>query len=410
MTGIDRNLFHKLKKSFAFFPAVTLLGARQVGKTTLSKQLIPEARYIDLENPEDLSLLKLNPGVFLQSQTAPLIIDEAQLYPEIFKILRGVIDQNRDLKGRFIITGSSSPDLLAHVSETLAGRVALHELGTLKANEISQKPLSLLYSLLESGGDLMELAHQDAPLTQEEIHRAWFLGGYPEPVLSEDSLFYQQWMDNYRQTYVNRDVAQLFPRLNKQAYQRFLSVLSKLSGTILNRRDIARSIEVTEGSIRTYLDIAEGTFMWRALPSFEKNVIKSVVKMPKGFIRDSGLLHHLLHIKTFDQLISSPEIGRSFESFVIEELLKGLEATRLTHWSPHYYRTRNGAEIDLILEGVNGSIPIEIKYSATLTKKQLIALNTFIEEHQLDFGVVLNQSRHVAWVAPKVLQIPVTWI
>jgi hypothetical protein len=179
----------------------------------------------------------------------------------------------------------------------------------------------------------------------------WLKGGYPEPLLDKNPLFYTQWMENYRDTYMNRDIARLFPRLKKTNYQRFLMILSKLSGTILNKRDIARALEVNEGTIKHYIDIIMETFLWRSLPSFEKNTVKSIIKMPKGYIRDSGLLHYLQKLDSFEALMGDSSVGVSFESFVVEEILKGLESTSLANWQPFYYRTRNGAEIDLILDG-----------------------------------------------------------
>lgn len=217
-------------------------------------------------------------------------------------------------------------------------------------------------------------------------------------------------MESYRDTYINRDIARLFPRLNKIAYRRFLTILSKLSGTIINKRDLGRAIEVTEGTVKDYLKIVEGTFLWRALPSFERNIIKSIIKMPKGYIRDTGLLHYLIRIKSFEELFEDPLVGFSFGAFVVEELIKGLQATSATNWEPYYYRTRNGAEIDLILDGFFGLLPIEIKYGTSVHLKQITALIQFVEEHNLPLGMVINQSESVEWITPKIVQIPVGWI
>jgi predicted AAA+ superfamily ATPase len=217
-------------------------------------------------------------------------------------------------------------------------------------------------------------------------------------------------MENYRDTYINRDIASLFPRLNKITYRRFLTILSKLSGTIINKRDLGRALEVNEGTAKEYLSIAEGTFLWRSLSSFERNIIKSIIKMPKGYMRDTGLLHYLTRINSLEDLIEDPLVGNSFESFVIEEILKGLEATFVTNWSPHYYRTKNGAEIDLLLDGPFGLLPIEIKYGASVKSKQLTTLSQFIDEHNLPFGMVINQSSSVEWLSPTIVQIPVGWI
>ena len=393
------------------FPAVVILGARQCGKTTLTKKCRPNWLYIDLEKPSDFNRVNSDPEFFLQQNPKNIIIDEAQLCPTLFEVLRGTIDEDRDQPGRFLITGSSSPELLKNISESLAGRVATVELGTLKTNEIVGKPMSSFYNIFQEKLAAEILKHLSPPLlTTKEIQYAWFKGGYPEPVLKKSNIFYLQWMENYENTYIYRDIARLYPRLNKMAYQRFLTMLCKLSGTILNKSEVGRALEVSEGSVREFLTIAEGTFLWRQLPSYEKSQIKSIVKMPKGHIRDSGLLHSLLRITDENDLYHDPIIGHSFESFVIEEIIKGLQATMLTHWTPYYYRTRSGVEIDLILEGPFGLLPIEIKYGTKVTTQQLRSLEEFIIANQLPFGLVINQAKEAYWLNRYIFQLPATYL
>lgn len=407
---LTRNLQNKLDKLLQQFPIVAILGARQVGKTTLARQIAPHWHYMDLENPEEAEFIKRDPSFFFQQFSQDVIIDEAQTIPELFPVLRGVIDQKRSLKGRFILTGSSSPDLLENISESLAGRIATVELGTLKANEVYQQPLSEFYQLFSEKLKSDNLPQQSPALTLEQMQRIWLRGGYPEPILSLDNHFYNEWMDNYRDTYINRDLAKYFPRLNKTAYQRFLRMLSQLSGSQLNKRMIAGAVEVSEKTISEYINIASGTYLWRSLESYEKNITKAIVKMPKGYLRDSGLLHYLLKIQDKDDLYHHPHVGHSFEGFVIEEICKGLEATFVTNWQVNYYRTRNQAEIDLIIEGPFGVLPIEIKQGVQIPRRSLLALSQFIEEHQLPFGLVINQSTNPMWLTPKIYQLPVTWL
>ena len=406
----QRNMAKKLQQLLTLFPIVAILGARQVGKSTLAKQCCPDWRYIDLERPDDFEQISNDPLFYFEQFPDSVIIDEAQIYPDLFKVLRGVIDNKRQQKGRFILTGSSNPELLAHLSESLAGRIAIIELGTLKANEYYATELSPFYDVFNQPLDKKYLPTGTPPLSNEHMHHVWWQGGYPEPLLANDAAYHAQWMEQYRNTYINRDIARLFPRLNKFSYQRFLSIVSTLSGTILNKSDIARNMEVNEKTIREYLQIVDGTFIWRQLPSYEKNVMKSVIKMPKGHVRDTGLLHFLLRLNSFDDLFQSNYIGHSFEAFVIEELLKGLNASMITNWQPYYYRTRAGAEIDLILEGNFGVLPIEIKHSTYVMHKQLKALTQFIDEHDVPFGMVINQSKEVLWLTPKIIQIPVGWL
>ena len=410
MDWLNRNITPKIKQLLENFPAVAILGARQVGKTSLSRSICPDWKYIDLEKPKDIEQISYDPNFFFEQNPEALIIDEAQAYPALFPVLRGVIDANRTQKGRFILTGSSSPDLISHISESLAGRVAIIELGTLKTNEYHKKPLSPFYQLFSNKLSRENLVLGEPALTRADIEKVWLRGGYPEPILNQDELYFNQWMENYQSTYIHRDIARLFPRLNKQTFQRFITMLSKLSGTIVNKSNVGRALEVSEKTAREYIHIVEGTFIWRSLPSYEKNIVKSIIKMPKGYIRDSGLLHNLLKITDTETLYSDPIVGNSFESFVIEEIIKGLEATNATNWDACYYRTRNGAEIDLILDGPFGTCPIEIKYGSHTPLKQLVTLNQFVEEHQLPFGVLINQSNTLEWLTKNIIQIPVGYI
>jgi uncharacterized protein len=411
MSYIKRNLFEKTANLLQQFPAVAILGARQVGKTMLAKSLGKNWQYFDLEKPSDFDRIHFDPEFFFQQHPQQIILDEAQEYPELFSVLRGVIDEQREKKGRFILTGSSSPEILRHISESLAGRLAIVELGTLKANEYYKQPLSSFYHLFLENLDKKNVPSGTPPIQLEQLQRVWLLGGYPEPLLNaQQNGFYASWMENYRATYLNRDIAKLFPRLNNLAYRRFLYMLSQLSGTILNRSDCARSVEVSEKTIREYLTIAEGTYLWRQLLSFEKAIEKSIIKMPKGYLRDTGLLHDLLGINTLDKLYHHHQVATSFEGFVIEELLKGLGATRVTNWRSSYYRTRNKAEIDLILEGPFGILPIEIKLGRTIDRKKLSTLRDFVHKNHLPFGMVINQSNETLWLTEEIVQVPAGWL
>lgn len=415
MTGILRNLAAEVTSLLLSFPAVAMIGARQVGKTTLAKQIAQargDWRYFDLENPRDYDRISYDPDFFLEENPRHLIFDEVHYYPELMKSLRGAIDARREEKGQFILTGSSSPELLQHLTETLAGRVAIVEVGTLKANEYYHRSLSPFYDIFTAKLSRENLSlPKTPPCSRAEIQQVWLKGGYPEPLLDGSELFHAKWMENYRNTYINRDITRLFPRLNKVAFRNFLTILSSLSGTIINRSDVARALEISEGSVREYLKIAEGTFIWRNLPSFERNVMKAVVKMEKGFIRDTGLLHNFLRINDLDSLYQHPIIGKSFEIFVIEEIIKGLQATTAaTNWQSYYYRTRGGAEIDLLLDGPFGLLPIEIKHGTTISARQIAPLKQFVNEHNLPYGMLINQSEEVIWVDPKIVMVGVGWI
>ncbi|MEM7589211.1 MAG: ATP-binding protein [Myxococcota bacterium] len=411
MTGLRRHMESKIARLLKQFPVVCVVGARQCGKTTLARRVQPDWTYVDLEDPATSERVQHDARFFLQQFPRQVILDEVQGHPHLFQALRGAIDEQRSEKGRYILTGSSSPELLRHTAESLAGRVAIVHMGTLKASELASQPLSPFYQLFANKLDADILLQANPPaLSLTQVQQAWFRGGYPEPVLAQDEDFYRQWMDNYQRTYLERDIPKLFPHLNHLTYRRFLTMLSHLSGTIVNKRNLARALEVSEGAVRGYLEIAAGTFLWRGLPSFEGSGLRSVVKMPKGHLCDTGLLHFLLQLAHEHDLQTHPIVGASFEAFVVEEILKGLQATSVVGWQAHHYRTRGGAEIDLVLQGAFGVLPIEIKRASRVNMRSLQSLSRFVQQLNLPFGVLVNQSQQLQWLTPHVLQLPATWL
>lgn len=406
----ERNIANKISQSLVHFPVVVLLGGRQCGKTTLARMLKPDWRYFDLEKGSDFDFITRDFDFFFQQNPSSIIIDEAQLSMDLFKELRGVVDQDRQRKGRFILTGSSSPELRTGISESLAGRVAIIEIGTFKMNERYQTPLPQLYNILNT---LPEEQHPDAfaglspMLNTAQVLEHFLKGGYPEPLMMNSDVFQAQWMANYEQTYVQRDIRRLFPRLNAENYRRFVTMLSELSGTIINRSESGRTLNVSESAIRDYLDIAEGTFIWRNLPSLERTVSRSVVKMPRGYLRDSGLLHHLINVRSLESIYTRRGTGAAFEGFLIEELIQGLQAIETVPWAFNYYRTRGGAEVDLILTSPTGRyIPVEIKFGVSSRLDDLRSLNTFIEQESCPYGLLVSNAPEVRRLTRSIIQIP----
>ena len=411
MDGKKRNLENKINNLLNYFPVVIILGVRQCGKTTLARMLRPDWGYFDLERGRDFDLVTRDFEFFIKNYPHSIIIDEAQRYPELFQELRSVVDRDRKQKNRFLLTGSSSLDLIKKVSESLAGRVGLVELGTFKVNEIHGQELPDFYEIFQQklGSTIRESLKGVVPgISHDQLMSAFLKGGYPEPVLEEDDPFFNAWMDNYLQTYIQRDVRTLFPKLDLLKYQRFISMLSGLTGTIINRSQVGRSLDISEKAIRDYLQIAEGSYVWRNIPSYEKSVGKSVVKMPRGNFRDSGLSNFIQGVVTREQLFNYPHVGAAFEAFIAEEIIKGVQATEASNWNYYYYRTRNGAEIDLILEGAFGILPIEIKLGGMVKQRQIMALKNFVYTNNLPLGIVVNNGDVVEMIADRILQLPAT--
>ncbi|MCF6178671.1 MAG: DUF4143 domain-containing protein, partial [Geopsychrobacter sp.] len=373
----------------------------------------PDWKYYDLERPDDYQLISSDPLGFLARQREKTIIDEAQQFPELFQVLRGVIDEDRQACGRFLLTGSSSPEIVRGLSESLAGRIATVELWPFKTTEFTEQPLSNLYQLLIDGTTSAEqLTALKTEVTSAQTYEHWLLGGYPEPRLKGQGtpVFHGLWMDEYFADYIRRDIQRLFPRLNTHNFRLFIQSLSHYSGNIINQSVIARALEVSSVTAREYLEILHNTFIWRNLRSFEKNSLKKVQKMPKGFFRDQGVLHHLLKIDELDPLLVHPVAGASFESFVIEEVIRGLQCTLQAGIDFNFYRTRDRSEIDLIIDGPFGVIPLEVKLGTRVTQRMLGPLKTFLAETNARYGILVNNSEKIELLADNIVQLPAAYL
>ncbi len=383
MDYLKRHCEHKINRLLDSFPCVVIIGPRQCGKTSLSKRLRPDWKYIDLENPQTFDKIHDDLNFFFNQNPEHIIIDEALLSGDLFRTLRGVIDNNREANGRFILTVLSSPDLLKNVSESLAGRVAVFELSPFKITELKNKSLSSLYKCFESQINTLTISKfkkLTSEVSQEDMLNGLVFGGYPQPIQKADDLnYFKTWMENYFKTYVERDIRSFFPKLDSVKFRRFINMLTAHSGTIVYRSQFGRSLDVNESTVKNYLDIADGTMVWRNIPSYESSKVKSLIKMPKGIFRDSGLCNSLQAIFDFEKLHNSSLVVQNFESFIIEELIRGFQATDHVGINYYYYRTKSGSEVDFIIEGEFGTLPIEIKYGSSTRLKQLTGLSNFFK-------------------------------
>jgi predicted AAA+ superfamily ATPase len=331
------------------FPIVGIIGPRQVGKTTLARIIMNKLEqrtvYLDLELQEDIVKLEYAEIYFEDHKDDCVILDEIQTMPELFSILRGMIDKYRR-PGRFVILGSASPSLIRKSSDSLAGRISYIRLSPL---------------------NLMELGNK------WELKKHWFFGGFPEPYLSKDDSFSRKWIRSFVQTYTDRDLPLLGLPSTPSVTRRFLTMLANYQGGIWNASNFAKSMGLSYPTLNRYLDVLEEAFLVTRLQPFSHNIKKRLVKSPKVYIRDSGILHLLASISDFEQLQGNVLIGNSWEGYVLEQIRQVL--------SPdidfYFYRTHNGAECDLVL--VKGFTPvsaIEIKYTVApkMTKGYSIAI------------------------------------
>lgn len=348
-----KEYLNTIERSWTVFPIIALIGARQVGKTTMARQYaseryggaIPLTHYFDLEDPIALARLA-NPRLALESLDGLIIIDEIQRMPELFPVLRVLADNQPNVR-QFLILGSASLDLIKGASESLAGRIRY----------IDVHP----FDLREVGAS--------------ELEKLWVRGGYPRSFLADSDADSTLWRESYVRTFLERDIPQLGFNIAASAMRRFWMMLSHVHGQVLNHSDLARSLDISDATVRRYLDILEGTFMVRRLQPWHANISKRQVKAPKVYFRDSGILHHLWGVSSLGELQINPKMGASWEGFAMEELLRqlSLRPEEIFFWAVHQQ-----AELDLLTFQNGRPVGYEIKFteSPKLTKSMLAAKET----------------------------------
>ncbi|MCE2929600.1 MAG: AAA family ATPase [Candidatus Caenarcaniphilales bacterium] len=404
---LARKLSTKIKEALEMFPCVVVLGARQVGKTTLLKMILPKAQFFDLEKLSDFDYIDSDPELFLNNHKDPLVIDEAQLCPNLFKALRVKIDEERSKTGRFLLSGSSSPLLLNQISETLAGRVAIIEIPCLSWDEALERKSSKFYDYIFSPEKFSSLKKL---YERQELYELCLYGLYPEPFLKrKNANFYHSWQENYFKTYIERDIRNLFPKLEIENYRKFVQMLIQSSGDTVKYSNFASSLSVSEPTVKQYLEIAQGTFVWQLLRAFDKSSTKRLIKMPKGYLADNVLINYFNKFQNTDQMISNIYFGFIWEGFVINQIRKNIDRI-YTNINYYYYRTQHKAEIDLVLDTAQGLIPIEIKSGSSFKSDQLISLKNFISEYKCKYGIVINNGAEIREIAANIYQIPAVYI
>ena len=344
------------------FPAIALLGPRQVGKTTLAKDLVKKQKreilYFDLESDADAAKLQDPEYIFNEYKNHCIILDEVQRAPKLFAQLRPIIDSYRK-PGRFILTGSASPDLIKGVSESLAGRIAFIELATINLLEAKKSNIS------------------------QDQH--WFRGGFPLALLAKTDQAFIRWTENFIRTYIERDLSKLFGVvLQEKLIRNFWHMLAANNGSIWNAEVYARSLGISAPTIKRYLDFLEGAFLIRQLPAWFVNTNKRLVKSPKIYLRDSGLLHVMNKVRTSAELPLTIGVGASWEGYVIEQIFQ----LKPDHIEMYFYRTHHGAECDILLvNGIKPVLALEVKYSSSPVLSK--GFYTVMDDLNLDEGWVI---------------------
>ena len=337
---IDRQAAQKLQQSLANNPVTALIGPRQCGKSTLVRHVLSgrkDALFLDLELPSDIRKLQ-EPELFLQEHKSKLVcIDEVQQKPDLFPLLRALVDKDRK-PGRFLVLGSASRDLVEQSGETLAGRIHYIELTPFTWNELESGTLRKSW----------------------DFQRHWWRGGFPPAFLADTDAQSDMWRRDMIQDYLSRDIPSFGFTIPLPAMSRFWKMAAHYHGGLLNASKFGQSMDLSHNTVRKYIDILEQTFMVRVLKPLEINLKKRMVKSPKIYLRDSGLLHTLLEIDNMTELYGHPVFGASWEGWCIEQLI-----TKLSLWQPFFYRTLSGEEIDLVLTKGRKRLTFEIKASLT---------------------------------------------
>lgn len=372
---IETEILYSLTR----FPVVGLVGPRQAGKTTLAKQinkrLTRPGIYLDLEKPSDLAKLSDAELYFSHHLDKLIILDEVQRRPEIFPLLRAIVDTSHK-KGRFLLLGSAAPELTRQASESLAGRINYHELSPFTLPEI--KP------------------------TTYAIQRLWLRGGFPLSYLAKSEQDSFLWREAFIQTYLERDIPQLGLRVPASALRRFWMMVAHSHGQLWNGTKVAAGLGVSGPTVRHYLDILQDTFIVRELLPYHNNGKKRLIKSPKVYLRDSGVLHTLLNLSGVEDLLGHPVVGPSWEGWVIEQIISNLPKAL----QASFYRTNAGAEMDLVIEGGPARICIEAKYS--LSPQPTRGFWTALGDLEKARAFIIYPGKDRYPLAPNVEVLPVT--
>ncbi|MCX7048021.1 MAG: ATP-binding protein [Candidatus Sumerlaeota bacterium] len=375
---INRDASDFVRKLAGQFPVVLILGPRQCGKTTLARHSITGS-YFDLEKPSDYQFFSADIELALRQMKGKIILDEAQALPNIFSVLRSLVDEDRR-RGRFYLLGSVSPELVRGISESLAGRVGIVELTPFLFDEVSR-------------GRKMDLM------------KFWLRGGFPEACLAKSNERWRLWQQNYLRTFIERDIASRGLTMTPPEIRRLMGMIAHCHGGILNASTLGQSFGISYHTVENFLNILEGYFLVRRLQPYYMDLGKRLVKAPKLYIRDTGLLHSLLGIGDRMQLLQSPSRGASWEGFMIEQII-AWENLRRPGAGFYYFRTHAGAEIDLIVDHGQSRTGYEFKCSLSVAPHDWAHLKTGIEDGVIHQGRLVYLGDRAFPVTNQIEVIP----
>jgi len=355
------------------FPVVALLGPRQCGKTTLAHDFRFD-HYFDLENPRDVARLE-NPQIALEDLKGLVVIDEIQRQPELFSLLRYLVDNRPEQK--YLILGSASRDLIRQSSESLAGRIGYYHLAGFRFHDIGS----------------------------DSIKRLWIRGTMPDSYLAADEAHSYLWRENYISTFLERDIPQLGINIPARTLRRFWAMLAHYHGQVLNFSELSRSFGISDMTVRKYVDILEGTFMVRCLQPWQENLKKRQVKSPKLFLRDSGIFHWLMNIEDFKQLAVHPKLGASWEGFALECACRSINQSSENYY---FWKIHSGSELDLFWMHGGRRWGVEFKYADAPRKTR--SMSVVINDLDLDHLWVIYPGKQRYQLSENITVLPLSEI
>jgi predicted AAA+ superfamily ATPase len=406
---LPRHLRRNLQAHLRQFPVVLVLGARQVGKTTFLRHELKGFASFDLEDAATAERVAADPALFLRDHPTRVWFDEAHRVPELFPALRVAVDRHRQ-PGRVVLSGSATGAMAARVSESLAGRAGVLTLEPFSvAERLRRDPSPFLQTLLQAAAaeDVLRAVARRRLLPDAQLRAAWFGGGFPEPALLEHPAARRRWFDAYLRLVSERDLGEVHRDLRPPLVRRILRMLAARQGQMLNLASLATDFGLPVLKVRGFLELLEGTFLWRRVEAYSANIGKRLTRSPRGWVTDSGLLHALLDLRGPEDLAVHPQAGASWEGWVLGQLFA---QASLLDMPPAiaYWRTHAGAEVDIVLEAGNRLIPLEVKRATRIGPYDLRGLASFVEafSDRASFGVVLYNGEDAVRASERIVLVP----